>query len=102
MILSFQLTMPGVASWNGQWTGSNRAYFKHRKIDDKHPIAKALKEDVPDIHHTYRWEDGWMAKVIIKRVDSKTRNKEAKISAGFCGYEWMIDSILKHGKIQTD
>jgi hypothetical protein len=98
MIVSFELTMPGVASWNNKWSGEGKKYFKHRKILVSHPIAKALME-VPDIQHTYRWEDGWMAKVTLRRIDSKTKTKEAKQSAGFCGYEWMIDSILRHNKI---
>ena len=26
MILSFELSMPNIGSWNGKWTGSERVY----------------------------------------------------------------------------
>ena len=30
-MLSFQLTMPNVGSWNGKWTGERQLYYETRK-----------------------------------------------------------------------
>jgi len=48
------------------------------------------------------WRDGWGANVAVELIGSVEKKIREKKSAGFCGYEWMIDSILKHGKITTD
>ena len=52
MLLAFELSMPGVNSWNGRWTGA-------------------------------------------------TARKLRKASAGFCGYDCMVDEIRFHGRIKT-
>jgi hypothetical protein len=49
----------------------------------------------------YNFEDGWVASV---RWEVKTATECRRIvarSKGFCGYDWMIDEILKHGRILT-
>ena len=51
-------------------------------------------------NHYYNFGDGWGANVSVRIVEgAKSRNQAIKGSKGFCGYDWMIDSILKHGKI---
>lgn len=35
----------------------------------------------------------------VYKADAKTANRAQKNSVGFCGYDWMIDSILEHGSI---
>lgn len=53
--------------------------------------------------HYYNFGDGWGAGVSVKIVDGvKGKNAAIKGSKGFCGYEWMIDSILERGKITTE
>lgn len=107
IFLSFELTMPNRGSWNGKWTGEDRKYFVIKKFKDKSPEAKKAKELLHDAVSNsfisrgfyYRWEDGWGANVQMEITNSKSASDRRKKSAGFCGYEWMIDSILKHGKI---
>ena len=49
----------------------------------------------------YDFGDGWGARVEVMPVDSREKRKREKVSAGFYGYDWMIDSILKYGDILT-
>lgn len=93
-MIAFFLSMPHVASWNGQWSGEGKIYARLRR-DDQVP-----KEYV-DQSFEYRWDDGWGASVEVRKVDSKEAAKIRRQSAGFYGYDWMIDSIIDHGKIIT-
>jgi hypothetical protein len=97
MILSFELTMPGVASWNGIWTQSQNPHFRTRKVSKETGIS--LLEGKEFENYSYAWSDGWRANVEVKRIDGKTRKKLEKITVGFSGYDWMINSILSHGAI---
>jgi hypothetical protein len=104
MILSFELTMPGVASWNGKWTGEGKKYFiiknyTARFIKSTPPLQDIIKSNGDSFY--YRWEDGWAASVNVEIIDGLLAKKRRKISAGFCGYDWMVNSIITHGKIQT-
>ena len=106
IILSFELTMPNVGSWNGKWTGANKKYFVVRKLSNKAFAAKEYLKDLTPPHgytsFYYNFGDGWGANVHVERVTSSEAAKRRKMSAGFCGYEWMIDSILMRGKITTN
>jgi hypothetical protein len=108
MTVSFQLTMPNVGSWNGKWSGASREYFvireffktrvNHRNGAYASRIIELL-DGKPCKGFYYRWEDGWGANVTMEIIDAKEAKRRRKASSGFCGYEWMIDSIIKHGKI---
>lgn len=104
MILSFELTMPNKGSWNGQWTGQDKKYFVIRKISnrffDKQEYFKTLKEKGTDNWH-YSWNDGWGANICVQVIDSKEATRRRKMSKGFWGYEWMIQSIIMYGEIKT-
>jgi len=85
----FELTMPNVGSWNGQWNGRDSKYtiaHKLLKKDDNRIIGKSFY---------YNFGDGWGANVEVREafLREKATNK-------FCGYEWMIKSILKNGVIK--
>ena len=97
MILSFELTMPNVGSWNGKWTGAEQPYFRFRNLSKKE--GEKLMQDKKSLNFYYNFGDGWGANIDVKVIDSSTKRKLGKITKGFCGYEWMIDSILKHDKI---
>lgn len=97
MILSFEITMPNVGSWNGVWTGSKNPHFAFRKIPDK--IAKTILKDSEYRNYYYNFGDGWGANVQVKKILSTDRIKLEKINKGFMNYDWMVDSILKHDKI---
>lgn len=93
--------MPNVGSWNGKWTGANHKYFVHRNLKNdkatKAKIAELLQgKDCRNFYHNFG--DGWGANVKMRIVDDPTRKKERRVSAGFCGYEWMVDNILSHGR----
>lgn len=50
---------------------------------------------------TYCWEDGWSCGVDVSLVDAGEARKIRKKSNGFCGYDWMIDSLITDGRIIT-
>lgn len=103
MKISFQLTMPNVGSWNGKWTGADKKYYvirSYRGHEANKILGKFFQEGQKTVFR-YDFGDGWIAAVTMEVVDTKEGNKRQKASAGFCGYEWMIDEILKHGRILT-
>ena len=97
MILSFELTMPNVGSWNGQWTGQSSKYYRHRKVS-KQEAEKILANKERNSWY-YSFDDGWGANVSVEKVLSGEKNKRERNSKGFAGYDWMIDEILKYGRI---
>ena len=118
-ILSFELTMPNVGSWNGHWTGEDNKYYIIRKLDNKiadkvmtdaksQPlyegvfIRKYVGETTPRKNFYYNFGDGWGANVRVEVVDAKESRKRQKISKGFSGYDWMVTSIIQHGDILTE
>jgi hypothetical protein len=100
MILLFSLTMPNKGSWNGQWSSEGNAYLRTRNIPDKRAFEILNNKESNNFY--YRWEDGWGANVNVKRIYSQEAVKARRISKGFCGYDWMIDSIIKYSKIFAD
>jgi len=86
----FQLSMPSNNSWNGKWTGQDNVYTVARPMTDKK--FGSLKE-----YYSYAFGDGWVAAVTVRKC--KPREKATN---KFCGYTWMINSILTHGEIKVD
>ena len=97
-IYAFKLSMPGVGSWNGKWSGEKDLYIKFRKLTNEKIKSSLIEEK----NYHYNFGDGWRANVSVFVVDSKERNKLERRSQGFCGYDWMIDSIINHGLIKTE
>jgi hypothetical protein len=97
MILSFELTMPNVGSWNGQWTGKSSKYFRHINVSKQE--AEKILDGKQRNYWYYNFGDGWGASVSVVKVLSGEKNKRERISKGFAGYDWMIDEILKYGRI---
>lgn len=100
MILCFTLSMPGCPSWNGRWSGEGRLYAKTWTVTGK-TATKLARGLLANKSYYYRWEDGWAANVSVREVTSQEAAKIRKKSAGFCGYEWMIESIKTKGKIEV-
>ena len=101
--LQFTLDMPNRGSWNGRWSGEGNFYakvvsFSDRNKSNKEKIDSLLKEP----YHYYRWNDGWGASVTIKEIDAKTARQVKKKTNGFCGYDWMVNSIINKGFIATE
>jgi len=96
-ILSFELTMPNCGSWNGVWTGAKNLHFVFRKVEKK--VVDRVLNGKEEANFYYRWDDGWGANIQVKKCDSATATKIKKKSNGIMGYDWMVDSIIKNGKI---
>jgi len=92
-MIAFILTMPNIGSWNGKWSGEN----------DLHAIViqeRRVPKDIIGKSFWYHWDDGWSACVSVEKVDCKTGNMLLKKSRGFCGYNWMVTSIIENGFIE--
>ena len=93
MLMAFELSMPGVNSWNGRWSGEAKRHVKVMHVG-KGSLAK------PGLYG-YDFGDGWRASVTVREVDGQTARKLRRESDGFCGYDWMCDEIRFHGRIKT-
>lgn len=91
----FILTMPNCGSWNGKWTGKDNYSRTKRIVYRNKSIYPNLKED----NFYYNFGDGWGANVEVKFITKSEAKIVDKTTKGFYGYDWMIDSILKHNKI---
>jgi len=94
MKLIFTLSMPNVASWNGKWSGAGKHYAITRVFRGKKSEAKA-KELIGS--HYYNFGDGWGASINAQELVGC-----APKSDGFCGYDWMVESLINYGKIMND
>lgn len=102
-VLLFEYSHTSIGSWDRKWSGSGKVYAKEVNL------TKGLKEHLEALgidcgngkNHTFHYDfkDGWACNVTMI-VGTKTEFKEImKHSQGFLGYDWMIDSILKYGRI---
>lgn len=89
--IAFRLSMPGCASWNGQWTGADRNYVLVRNV------RESRAADFVGRSWSYSFGDGWVASINAREMQPRERVK----SDGFCGYDWMVDSILRCGRIEV-
>lgn len=92
----FMLTMPAVGSWNGKWTGAGEFYAVTKKILER---GKQLYPNLRQGNYSYDFGDGWRANINVEFVTPSKAKEIEKKAKGFMNYEWMIASILKHGKI---
>ena len=97
MLIVFELSMPNVGSWNGKWTGEKDYHARVRRFCGN-DLPKA-REILAKKSYDYNFGDGWRAEVDVMQVDSKEAARIRKKSVGFCGYDWMIDSIIHKGDI---
>lgn len=104
MKVSFELTMPNVGSWNGKWTGSDKKYYVIRTFRGKKETNRIfeLLNCKEQANFYYHWNDGWGANILMEIIGPTEAKQREKKSAGFYGYEWMIDSIIANGKIITE
>lgn len=100
MILAFTLHMPHAPTWNNRWSGDERLHvltrsFRGRTKEEQARAIAAAKS------FWHRWEDGWSARVDVKIVSAdEARQMRQKSCGHFCGYDWMVDSICRHGDIR--
>src|SRR5690349_3584971 len=99
MILSFTLSMPNVGSWDGKWSGSGTLYCLTHNFGKTIKGRDKANQILAEAPYFYRWSDGWMARIDVADVLPQEARRLAKASKGFCGYEWMVESIRSYGKI---
>ena len=92
MLVAYKLSMPCVNSWNRRWSGDGACFA----------IVRNYRKDPPkEMRYTYAFGDGWVAAVDVKHIDRNEARKLRAKTQGFCGYDWMVRSIERHGKITT-
>lgn len=99
MHFAFELSMPNNNSWNGKWSGEGTCYARVRSYS-----SRDLKEKVAKLvgYHYYSFGDGWGAAVTVRVVEADEKRKLLRKSRGFCGYDWMIDCLMRHGRILNE
>ena len=95
--IAFILTMPNRGSWNGQWSGQGNLYAIVKNFTDKSAAKHKFKPS-----YYYHWNDGWGASVQVRQVDKQEARLLRKNTKGFCGYDWMVESIINHNAIYAD
>ena len=91
-MIIFRLTMVKVPTWDGTWSGADKVFVR-RRLDSVVPASVVGRV------FTYEWDDGWSVRISVEKVSTVEAIGIAKQSKGFCGYDWMIDSIIKYGEI---
>ena len=97
MILAFQLDKPGCDFWDGKWSGVGKKCLLTRAFRSNVGIEQA-KEILAKGYYHYRFPDGSSVGVIVCEVSIAQAGNLRKSSHGFCGYDWMVDTICKYGE----
>lgn len=93
----FTLSMPNNNSWNGSECSYNIVKKFGRTKKERAKVDGLLEKG----SFYYNFGDGWGASIAVEEVDAAGARKARKQSQGFCGYDWMVTSILRHGDIRT-
>ena len=93
MRVEFKLAMPSRGSWDNRWSGESRNYTLIRDLDDEQASQLSGRS------WSYGWPDGWRAEISARIVHEAETQKP---SHGFHSYDWMVESILRYGKIYAD
>ena len=101
MILAFTLSMPNRNSWNGGWSGEDCHYIAIKNLGPTQKATEKGQQILAKSGYHYNFGDGWSAHIDVKEVDAKAANRLRRKSDGFCGYDWMVESILDNLEIRT-
>ena len=101
MTICFELSMPNVNTWNGKWSGQDKLYAIVKNLGKSQRAERKGKEIIKKEPYSYYWDDGWSARVKVYKVDVKEARRIRNASEGFCGYDWMVASIVDYGAIST-
>jgi len=93
--------MPNNNAWNGRWSGENTLYARVINFGRSQKAEKQAKSILDTKYYYYNFGDGWGAGISVEEIDSKKARQIRSKSAGFCGYDWMIQSIKSHGEIKA-
>lgn len=97
VIVVFELTMPNRGSYNGRWSQENDKHLIFKYYTPKQ--FESVKDKIIGDFY-YRWDDGWTACVSSKVIDGVESRRLHRLNRNFCGYDWMVDSILEYGTIK--
>lgn len=100
-IVVFELSMPNRGSWNGGWNGASNYYAIVKNIGASQKAAKRAQKLVEEGPYGYNFGDGWRAQINVREVGAAEARKLRAKTQGFCGYDWMVTSILAHGEIKS-
>lgn len=100
-IICFELSMPNRGSWDGRWSGECRYLARVRRFGRGKSAKEQAERILAERSYYYRWSDGWGASVSVREITAEEARKIERKSAGFCGYDWMIQSIIDHGDIRV-
>ena len=100
--LIFELSMPNRASWNGKWSGDEKLYAKVCPINKSKKSGAKAEKIIAGSPYVYNFGDGWTACINVHKAEGAQIRNIRKNSLGFCGYDWMVDSIKYKGEIRYD
>lgn len=101
MNIQFTLSMPNVGSWNGRWSGRDKLFAIVRSFTGKLGRAKA-EAMLAKGNYYYNFGDGWGASIRVQEIAGPEVRRVRKASQGFCGYDWMVNSICDDGAIYSE
>ena len=101
MLLAFELSMPRNNSWNGKWSGECKPYVKIVNLGRTKKAEAKGNDIISNSPYYHDFGDGWAAMVSVREVDQAEAATFRRKSAGFCGFDWMVDNILEHRKIRV-
>lgn len=91
--------MPGNNSASGRWSGDDRFYAKVINFGKTIKGAAKAQKILDEGNYCYSFGDGWMACVSVREVTGNESRSVRRKSNGFCGYDWMVNSIRYDGAI---
>lgn len=96
-MIVFQLTMPDCGKWNKKWVAANQLHIQLRNENQ-------VPQEYWGKDFYYRWDDGWIACVSVRRMDDEAARELKRKSAHqwVADYAWMVDSICTKGEITPD
>ena len=98
----FELSMPNNNAWNGKWSQADELHCRVRSYPfrkNQKQVCERLKNVLSTTGCYYNFGDGWGAYVSVRECTAAEKTKYTKRSAGFCGYDWMIDEFERYGRI---
>jgi len=98
MLIKFTLSMPSNNSWDGKWSGEGNLYAVVYSTRAEKSVGERITQKG---YFHYSFGDGWAAGITAKEIDSATARKVRRLSKGFCGYDWMVRSIVLHNEIKS-
>ena len=99
-IVCFELTMPRNNAWNGRWSGEGKLYAKCVRFGRSRAMDGQAAKLFGIGSWYYNFGDGWGASVSAREVTAAEARKIERKSAGFCGYDWMVQEIISFGEIR--